>query len=345
MKTPHEFVLAKTLSIRARFVAIAVLAACGIFLQLSGLVLLGWLPVLLAAFLGMVRGRSNKPAKIGRQGEWRAVTIDEFEDARRLIHETAKLDAVQGPFRLGSLIGCGTFIAVGAAVWIAACIMGFATQDCSILFGTNGAYSQARIGLVFVLDAGALLLPLWLAGRVNAWQPPNLSLRLGQMLAVYRRAREDSRLVFEPSFQIAPCEGGSVPTDCRLMVKIRDCPPAFTGIQVQTAINVVQGNSYPYTYCVLIAKPEFELLKKAKAVIDAAPKHRASPGWFADSNTKKEAGLPRYLGAVVELQRQDEVEIVVVRQATGGGGYTTSPDAAYDVFSCAYALARSVIEA
>ena len=59
---------------------------------------------------------------------------------------------------------------------------------------------------------------------------------------------------------------------------------------MQVCINSVQGNDYPYFYCMLVAKPELGLLERPLA----------SP--------------PRKV--TVERNRQGEVDVVVIRQAT-----------------------------
>lgn len=343
MKTAPDFLLARKLPLNARFALIAALTACGIVVQLYASAFAGWVAVLLASMLGAMRGRSNKPKNL-RAGEWRSVTMEEIKEVQEFISRTRHLDSTVGPFQLGSCIGCGTFIVMAAAAWIAVVVVGAAPEAWSSGIAADQLFSRMSKGLIFGVDAVTLLMPLWLFGRVNTWQPPGLSMRLEQMLYVYGRASADPNLEFQPSLQVAGCEGGSVPTDCRLVVRFRDSSPDFTGIQLQTAINTVQGTGYPYTYCVLIAKPAFKLLEKAKAAVEIPPRGGFPVGWLADTNAKKEARFPRYLGAVIEMDREADVEIVVVRQPTGGRGYTTSSEAALDIFNTACSLARKVLE-
>jgi hypothetical protein len=130
------------------------------------------------------------------------------------------------------------------------------------------------------------------------------------------------------------------------MVKIKDTAPDFMGIQIQTSLNDVQGRKYPYTYCVLIARPAFNLIEKATKVVEMPPEGGSMVGFlglFADANDKKEAVFPRFEGSLVELKEEGEVDIAVVRQRTGGKGYTTFPDQAAAVFAAAYSLAKRVL--
>ncbi len=137
---------------------------------------------------------------------------------------------------------------------------------------------------------------------------------------------------------------GSVPVDCKLMIKFRDSDKNFMGIQVQTTLNSVQGTKYPYTYCVLIAKPEFGIREKIKQFIETPPPGGFSVGLFGDSNAKKEAKFARYRGCVIESKTEKDVQIVVVRQNTSGTGYRTSPEQAAVVFGAAHSLAVRVLQ-
>jgi hypothetical protein len=270
--------------------------------------------------------------------------MDEIEDARKLIAESSRVKGANAPFQLGSGAGCGLVVMVMLGLFMGALVLGAAIDR-----GTSGLSPVARGGSVstlFIIDGLTLLLPLWLFGRIGTWQPPNLHMRLAQIWSIYQAAYSDPTVEFRPSLQIAKSDEGSVPLDVRLMVKIKDCDPNFMGIQVQTAINDVQGRKYPYTYCVLIAKPEFRLADKAKKIVEMPPRGGFGVGLlglFADSNERKEAKYPRLGDAVVEIKKEGDVEIVVVRQATGGRGYTTSPDQACRVFSAAHSLAQSVL--
>lgn len=330
---------------RTRFAVIAILAFFGILLQLFVSVFFGWLAVFVGVMMGATAWKSNEP-QLTSVGEWRNVTMEEIEEARKLIADSSKVAGANGPFSVSSAAGCGFLVLLVAGVLAVGGFLGVADAGRA---GSSLApvMRGGSIGVIFALDAFTLLLPLWLFGVVRTWKPPDLDMRLSQLWYVYERSSVDPRLEYQPSLQVAKAVEGSVPRDVRLMVKVKDSDPNFMGIQVQTTINKVQSRSYPYTYCVLIAKPEFHLIEKARSIIDLPPSGGFTVGLFglfADTNEKKEAKFPRYQNKVVEPKKEGDVEIVVVRQGTGGQGYTTSPNQAYAVFSAAYDLTRSILK-
>lgn len=345
MKTPPDFLIAKGLSLGSRFALIAVLAVVGIGLQLFVSFTVGWLLLFISVLLGATRGKSNAPDGLGR-GEWQNVTMDELEDARKLIAESGRVREANAPFHLGTGAGCGLVFFLVVGVVLVGVVAGAAVDSGSL--GLAPVAHGGSVSLLFIIDALTLLLPLWFFGRVRTWQPPNFEMRLKQIWAVYQAAYCNPNIEFRPSLQIANTKDGSVPLDVRLMIKLKDSDPNFIGIQVQTAINDVQGRKYPYTYCVLIAKPEFGLVEKAKRIVEMPPTGGFTVGFlglFADTNDRKEAKFPRLNGAVVELKREAEMEITVVRQGTGHGGYKTSPEQSCRIFDVAYGLAYAVLQA
>ena len=123
-----------------------------------------------------------------------------------------------------------------------------------------------------------------------------------------------------------------------MMVKIENAPEDFMGIQIQTGINTVQNSNYPYTYCVLLAKPSFNLSEKAIKHLTSVPQK----GRYSDANEEKEAPLPRFEGFIAEPDKKEDVELVVIRKETKGKGYITSDSDAITIFTTALKLARWV---
>ena len=347
MKPAPEFLFAKSMSAGSRLALVAFLAALGLALQLFASVFLGWLLIFAAVMLGATAWRSNEP-HVTAAGEWRNVTTAEIEEARKLISSAANVKGANAPFYLGSVTGCGLLVLLIVGTLFVGAMLGSAVDRGTSEPSLGPVLQGGSVSLIFIIDSLTLLLPMWIFGWVRTWQPPNLEMRLDQMWHIYSKTSSDPKLDFQPSLQVAKCKDGSVPMDCRLMVKLKDSDPNFMGIQIQTSLNDVQGRKFPYTYCVLIAKPEFSLVDKAKNIVEMPPTGGFTVGFlglFADANEKKEAKFPRYQGAVVEIKKEGDVEIAVVRQGTGGRGYTTSPEQAYQVFSVAYALARKVLGA
>lgn len=324
---------------------VAALAVIGIGIQLLFSIFIGWLFVLAAVLMGAAKGKSNKPDIRGTP-DWQNVTLEELQHAAELLEKTRGVGSGLGKPTGACAAGCGIQLFALTGVLVAAALT--YTDDWSLgteqLILQHGA-TRASTFFVLVLDAVTLLAPTALFARVKAWEPPNLRMRMDQLMHIHALASSDPGLEFQPSLLVAKTTNGSVPTDCRLMIKFRDADKSFMGIQVQTTLNSVQGTKYPYTYCVLIARPEFKLLTKSQRVIEVPPRGGFSVGWFADNNAKKEAKFARYDGMVVEIKVENDVEIAVVRQPTSGQGYKTSTSGAGEVYEAAYRLARAVLNA
>ncbi len=344
MRNTPQFVFAKNLSVGTRLVWIAVLAAIGVAVQLFFSVFVGWALVLVAVLLGLAKNVSNSPGTV-RGGDWQNVTIAEIERVQELMESGERLKRSAGAWSCASAMGCfwGVVLLAGAA-FVTVVLAGLADNGLPSVMIVQPVARGGSVALLFGLDALTLFVPIWISGRVSAWEPPYMRLKLAQLMHIYQSASSNPQLEFQPSLQVAKTADGSVPTDCKLMAKLKDADPSFMGIQIQTSLNDVQGTKHPYTYCVLIAKPEFDLIRKAKRVVETPPGTGFIAGLFADANEKKELRFSRFQGAVVELKREGDVEIAVVRQKTSGTGYKTSPDQAMKVFSAAYQLALGVLQ-
>lgn len=341
MRTSPEFVFAKNLPIERRLGLIGALAVIGVLLQLFFSLFVGWLLVLLAVLLGTTKSVSNQPDSL-RGGEWQNVTLEELEKARRLISDAEKIKSQA--WSCSSAIGCFgaafTLLCIGVVTVMIAVVADRGMPEYRI---TQPIFRGGSLGLLFAIDSLTLFAPMWFFGRVKAWEPPFIRLRLEQLMHIYRNASSNPKLDFQPSLQVAKTSEGLVPIDCKLMVNIKDSDPAFMGIQIQTSINDVQGTKYPYTYCVLIARPEFGLISKAREVVELSPRNGFPVGFFADANEKKERKFARFRNALVELKKEGDIEIAVVRQKTSGTGYKTSPEQAQEIFNAAYQLALAVL--
>lgn len=342
MKESPEFIIAKGMPIGSRMAFIAILAIVGVVIQLYISVFLGWLLVLLAVLIGSMRGRSNDPGATGR-GEWQPVTMEELDEAQKLLNDTSKAAEDTGTISVSSPSGLwlGFLLVMGFGL---ACLIIWGLADNSIApdMMFDPPFRGGWVSYLFAVDSVTLIAPLWLFGGVKFWQPPYIELRLSQLMYIYNKFKADSTLTFQPNMLLAKGKKGMVPLDYKLMVNFKDAYQDFMGIQVQTSLNDVQGRKYSYTYCVLIAKPAFGLVDKVTPLIEIPPDGAFSTGLFADSNTKKEAVFARYGDALVELKREGEVDIAVVRQNTSGTGYSTSNDQAAVVFAYALQLAKMV---
>lgn len=143
-----------------------------------------------------------------------------------------------------------------------------------------------------MINAIILFSGLALTGRKSAWMPYALDIKIETVKRLINSAviKEDPALQVVPYLEIGETKGGTVPMDTRLLVKFKNAPPAFIGLQGQVSINTVKSRKYPYFYVVLLAKPEFHLFEK-----------------FKDPLLDK---------LVIEHKETEEVDVIVVRQRT-----------------------------
>jgi len=172
------------------------------------------------------------------------------------------------------------------------------------------------------LGSAALLLPLWFNGIRTTWNPSELR-KKGEALGIaLEAAKADGGTDFDPVPMLALREGkrGKYPVDAKLMLRpATDDGSGFLGVQVQVAMNSVQGTDYPYLYAVVLGKGDFRLSKKDK--LPPAP------------------GEGRAL--VFENGSDGDVSFLVIRQhANRSGGWHTEEDAIRRIVLHALAVAR-----
>lgn len=322
MTTQPEFLIAKNLPFTSRIIVIAVLALIGIWLEFTVLGLFGWLFVLAAGLTGIIRGKSNRP-QIARAQEWQTVTMDEIGRISQLL--TLESNARGGCSCAAPLIFLLIVVGAGAVILTTAASVG------GMMFG-GLPYAGLAVG-VLLIDAVTLLLPAAISGRAVFWEPPNLRTKLEQLVAIQQAASTIPNVEFHPSLLLAQGRNGSVPLDCKLMVTLPGSPADFMGIQSQTTLNEGQ----PYTYCILLAKPAFQLVPKARQFVKIN-----SDLLFGHSGVD-DSRLPSYKELVAELKVQDDMHIVVIRKPTSSSDYSTSPTDAGGIFVVAYQLAKSVL--
>ena len=118
--------------------------------------------------------------------------------------------------------------------------------------------------------------------------------------------------------EIGETAAGKTPLDAKMVLAFHNGPPEFLGLQLQLAINNVQGTDYPYFYCVLVARPPFGLLPKSRSEL-----------------------MP---DITVEKSHEGDVDIIVIRQTTTQtSGYYTKPNTVKTLFLYALAEARLVL--
>ena len=337
-KLTPQFAFMKDVPIGDRVMWILITAAVGFALQLFVSPVIGWFTILAAALMGAMESKSNVP-NITAECGWQMVTIEEMEKAQRFLKSTSE---VRSKNSSTSLASCSSvFLLLFFTLMLFTMVDGGRLLNCLSPVLTGGPLS-----VPFVVDGLTFAVVIWLSGLVTTWEPSNLRVKFEQMGEILATAKNNPQISFQPNLQMAKAKDGTIPMDCKLLVKIKNADPSFIGIQVQVSFNQACGSTLPYTYCVLLAKSEFGLSKRTE-MIDIPPPGGFPAGFlglFADANQERESQFARFHGSLIELKLEDDVDIAVVRQDTSQSeGYTTSPSQALEVFSDAYVLAQTML--
>lgn len=168
---------------------------------------------------------------------------------------------------------------------------------------------------LLLFDALILFLPHWVTGIRSILRQPKLIVKVDTLMALLKRGTDLLR--GEDVVVMMLLKGSErIPEDVKLRIPIAGADPDFLGVYVQVVTNDVKGTSYPYAYCVLVARDGFGLMDRSQPY--------APPD-----------------GIVKETKRQDGMEIVVLRQrTTETTGYHTDTTAAHSILDEAVKLAR-----
>ncbi len=298
-------------SLNARYLAAGGAFATGLAilcLAPSPFAYLGLLVVLLGHLPLWVRRQTNAPggATPDHEEVWAPTEEDWTSRIAELERQGKAWDA--SPWDVTCWRGFGTLFAfavlIAVAVLMVGAVLGF---DAALRFGPGAA---------------ALLLPLWLNGIRTTWNPSELRLK-GEALDQARQAiagQVEGELDVVPFLALREGKRGKYPVDAKMMLRpAEDDGTGFLGVQVQVAMNNVQGTDYPYLYCVVLGKEGFELPR-------ARRRHRRAGG---------EVEL------VTERGRGDGVSYLVIRQhADRAGGWHTEPEHIHEIVRAAVDEAR-----
>jgi hypothetical protein len=211
------------------------------------------------------------------------------------------------PWDVSNGLGCLTFLA----------LLGTLAAAAFVLAPVGGAESVFR----FVVAAAFLLVPLWVNGMRTTWNPSELR-KKGEALAeacktAERLAQSDFDAV--PTLALREGRRGKYPVDARLMLRpSREDATGFLGVQLQVALNNVQGTDYPYLYAVVLGKDGFRLP-------EARPRETIQG-----------------VDLVFEPGKGEGVRYLVVRQhADRQGGWHTKPEQISTIVAVALERARA----
>ena len=321
-----KFILAQSLPYKPRMVIIAALLLAGLGIEVTFFFWAGLASLLAASLLGMVKGydATFHPTTFEK---WERVTPDEYAKIKLKADQLKRWD--EDLFDITNN--------TGVLVFASACVL------CAGIYLVLAARFGFPFGYwVFVgLDAAVILAPLWFTGVREYLRKDKLIIKINILENVIKQLTSPSEVQVFPMLALAgTVEGRKEPEDARLLVKLVGAPAAFYGMQVQLSINSVQGQDYPYLYCVLIAEA-------GSGILDGYERFLAKPQESLGSTISD--FLMSAFGRsgqklVYEAQKNPDVDILVIRQrAEGNTGYTTAQPAADAIIAASLELAKKLV--
>ncbi|MDQ2086589.1 hypothetical protein RBH29_09155 [Herbivorax sp. ANBcel31] len=263
-----------------------------------------------ATLLNLVQGYDSRARlkAFDVDSNWTGVDMDR-------IHEVEKLDDRITRWNMDALdisngLGIFSLILVGIGVYF---LSGF--------LRTYIGYQE--VGTIFITNVIILILPLWFNGIKRVLKQDNLRVKIDivkKMEEHFQKVKKEGEN-FKPALMLARNEEDkSMPTDTRFTISFDDMPSDFYGIQAQINLNVVQGASYPYFYCVIPAKVGYGLEK------------------YIDK-------IPKVGKVIVEFQIDKQAEVIVIRQyTTKTSGYHTKINSCKNILNVTLEAARIILK-
>lgn len=306
-----RFHFAKSLPYNTRINLTLLLLIVGFLLQLFFMNVFYGIPFLLIGIsLPLVKGYDSRARikSFNLDPDWKTVTIDEIREIEELRKRNRKWDSdaldVSNPLGFFSLIffgGLAIAIAVG---------LGVLSKDFDVT-------------IILTVDAAIILIPLWFSGIRRILKQPNLAIKVKIILNLHEEFEtlKQEGEQFKPALMLALGKTNeTIPVDARFSVAFPDSPDGFYGLQAQVNLNVVQGTSYPYFYCVLAAKPGFGL-----------------------SPFKEKIRLGDKI--ICEYQQDRRAEVLVIRQmTTKKSGYHTKDPKCTEILNVALQGGRLICQ-
>ncbi len=304
-----RFYFAKGLTYRTRRILILACLLAGLILQIVMMRLWpGILCILLGVALGLVKGYDSRVRlKSFKNDEtWTEVQIEKLREIESIRQKSKRWD--RDALDITNNLGC--------AVLVIALVLGICL---SFLAGAVVADTGVTGILLADVSAGAAVLRYRRAPGAEAGKPGCQGRALLKLHEHFTKRRMETE-TFVPMMRIGRAgEGKTVPVDVRFQVRYRGLPPdRFYGLQGTVNINLVQGTSYAYFYCVIVAKTDFGLKKYRDRV--------------KQSNR-----------VMCEYQVQDDAEVLVIRHpTTKTSGYHTNDAACAEILTAAMDTARII---
>ncbi len=301
-----KFLFAKGLSYDRRLKVVVAGLAAGLLIQLFFNFFLGIIVLGAATGLSLVQGYANRPVLTDGE-EWSQVTPDEYDKIRKKEQQIRRWDSDM--FDVTNRLGGSTFAIAAVCVGVI-----------WLLLTGLGKDTLARY---WVWDMTVVFIPQWITGVKTYLKQDRLITKINFLEHIISTLSQPSDVQVLPMLAARSAQGGGkVPVDCRLMIRFLNAPEAFLGMQVQISINSVQGNDYPYLYCVLIAKKGADFFK------NTAPVKNSITG-----------------NIIIEHSSSADVDVLVIRQrTTQTSGYSTPLNTARSIVMSGLAAARGLLE-
>lgn len=306
-----KFLIARGLPYNVRFTVTLALFVAGLGLQILMMSPFIGAPLILAGVLLMlVKGYDSRIRlkTFSIDPDWKTVPLEKIREIERLRRRSRKWD--RDSLDISNPLGTFSLLFFGGLAVAFAFALGYLARE-------------TRVTQILIADTILLIVPLWLSGMRFILKQPNLAIRVHIILDLHEKfqALKKEGEEFKPALMLTQKEGKkTVPTDARFSIAFPGSCPGFYGLQAQINLNVVQGNSYPYFYCVLAAEPGFGL-----------------------SSFREKIDLRR--GVICEFQEDRRAEVLVIRQkTTKKSGYHTKDRRCVEILDIALRGGRLICQ-
>lgn len=301
--TEHKtYLIFNKISTRLRTFMSVLLIGVGFLFQMTTRNILAGLPFIIACLVfNLLKGISIKRVS-AKKLIWQEVTPAKVD---RVLQQCQRIKKFRSK-NAGCLIGVLVLFIFGIC---------FGMPFLSLLVNLSFGFLATLVNAIILFGGLAL------SGRKSAWMPQALDIKAGVVKRMLSQPliKDDPNIQAIPYLEIGETKEGSFPNDTRLLIRFKDAPKDFIGLQGQISINSVKGRPYPYFYVVLIAKHSFNLLKK-----------------FGKQSFDK---------LVVERKKTGEVDVIVIRQrTTKTSGYHTNTEVQDYTLETGLKVAKSLLE-
>lgn len=305
-----RFYFAKGLAYRTRRNLILACLLAGLLLQIVTVMVWTGFPFLIVAvLLGLVKGYDSRVRlkNFKNDQRWTEVSIDKLREIETVRQKSKAWD--RDSLDVTNALGCAVFLLLMALGTLLCIVVGF--------FAGN-----LNVTLIMLVDFLVLVVPFYFTGVRWALKQGNLAIKVKLLLKLheYFEGNKIESETFVPMLLLARENGDtSVPVDVKFQIRYKGLPPdRFYGLQSTVNINLVQGTSYAYFYCVLVAKSGFGLKKYQRDV----------------KESKR---------VMCEYDAQADADVLVIRHpTTKTSGYYTDDHACMEILSSAMGAARAI---